>query len=209
MKCKICDETTDNVYLINGFDVEVCQKCSKQIFFTVAKALAQNRTIFDINARSEREPVTLHREMVADVLNYLHVDLLKIRKSKYNVETLPVAYLKLISARINNGHTLEELKAVAYYKYKEWYGDDVMKKFIRVSTLYGRTNFENYLAEIGNNMPKWNVVNTAEQRKIIKELNSYGVRGEVNAYTDKLAKQLMKLGYTKKHFLNLYLINKI
>jgi hypothetical protein len=101
------------------------------------------------------------------------------------------------------------MKAVAYLKYNEWKDDAKMASFIKPDTIFRPKNFQKYLAEVEIKKPKWNIVSTDDQRKIIKELNSYGVKGECNEETDALAKKLIKTGYNKKDFLNLYLLEKI
>jgi len=206
MKCKICKRETDVVHLINRVEVHVCDHCSKIIFYNVAKSVAFNKTIFDIGAKKERKPVEQHPEIAADVLTYLYTELLKQRDA-FTPDKIPQGYLELISARVNYGHTVEELKAVAYLKYKEWVNGE-NEKYIRADTLYRPTNFKRYLAEVEVKKPNWKVVSTADQKKIIKELNSYGIGGATDE-TDKLAKKLMATGYTRKEFLNNYLKEKI
>ena len=55
---------------------------------------------------------------------------------------------KLISARLKN-YTIEQLKEVIQLKCYEWMGTD-MERFIRPSTLFNRSNFENYIEEVEN-----------------------------------------------------------
>lgn len=164
-------------------------------------------TTIRISIPRERQVVEKHPEIASEVLNYLYGTLLA-KRNDFTPEKVPKAFLVLISDRVNDGHTKEEMKAVAYLKFKEWQGTD-KEEYIRADTLYRPTNFQRYLAEVQTKRPKWNVVSTKEQKAIIKELNSYGVRGECNEDTDRLAKELMATGYDKKHFLNLYLIDKI
>lgn len=206
MKCKICKSETDVVHLINRVEVHVCDHCSKIIFYNIAKSVAFNKTIFDVGAKKERKPVEQHPEIAADVLTYLYCELLKQRDA-FAPSNVPQGYLELISARINQGHTVDELKAVTYLKYKEWSNTD-QQRFIRADTLYRPMNFKRYLSEVEVKKPNWKVVSTTDQKKIIKELNSYGISGATDE-TDKIAKKLMATGYTRKEFLNNYLIEKI
>lgn len=210
MNCKICEEETDVQLVVNLSDVAICEKCARQIFRHVALAVADNKTVFDIHRRLERKPIEVHPEIAAEVLNYLHKDLLKSKTiPKYTPDTVPQSYLDFVSARVNDGATKEELLAVCYFKFKEWGNDPERKQWIRASTLFRRRNFNKYLAEHGHKIPKMKAVTSGKQREIIKELNSYGVKAIVNDETDRLAKELMSTGYDNKAFLNMYLKEKI
>jgi uncharacterized phage protein (TIGR02220 family) len=209
MNCKICNEETDAQIEVNSTDVPICDKCGGSLFLNMAKAYVSNKTIWDIGNRKERKPVEKHPEISADVLNYLYKNLLKRKRPEYKADDIPDSYLNDISNRVNDGHTKEELLAVCYFKYKEWVGDPKMAKYIQASTLFKKSNFGKYLAEVAHKIPNNIRINNTDQRAIIKELNSYGIRGEVNETTDKLAKELMASGYENKLFLNLYLKEKI
>ena len=51
---------------------------------------------------------------------------------------------RLISARLHEGFTVEDFKAVIRTKHSEWANDVKMRKFLRPETLFG-TKFESYL----------------------------------------------------------------
>ena len=51
---------------------------------------------------------------------------------------------RLISARLHEGFTVEDFKAVIRTKHSEWANDAKMSKFLRPETLFG-TKFEGYL----------------------------------------------------------------
>lgn len=51
---------------------------------------------------------------------------------------------KHINGRIDDGYTLDDFKTVIDKKYDEWYGTE-MQQYLRPSTLFSPTNFENYL----------------------------------------------------------------
>jgi len=53
----------------------------------------------------------------------------------------------LVRVRYNEGRTLEQFKQVIDTKVAQWLNDDKMFKYLRPSTLFNRTNFENYLNE--------------------------------------------------------------
>lgn len=70
------------------------------------------------------------------------VDLLNSKLGTNYKSTTPKTK-SLISARLNEGFTIEEFKKVIENKYNEWYGTD-MEKYLRPETLFG-TKFESYL----------------------------------------------------------------
>ncbi|CAM3733853.1 conserved phage C-terminal domain-containing protein [Mesobacillus zeae] len=64
----------------------------------------------------------------------------------------------LIKARINEGFTLDDFKAVIDIKTAEWLTDSKMVKFLRPETLFG-TKFESYLNQKGGSydQPQFNI----------------------------------------------------
>lgn len=54
--------------------------------------------------------------------------------------------MRLINARLAEGHTAEDLKLVIDLKCKEWSNDPSMSKYIRPETLFGATKFQGYVA---------------------------------------------------------------
>ena len=57
---------------------------------------------------------------------------------------------KLIKARCDEGATLELFKKIHSYKAQEWVNNPEMKKYLRPSTLYRKSNFERYNQEANN-----------------------------------------------------------
>lgn len=64
------------------------------------------------------------------------------------------ANLELLSARIRDGATERDLFQVIAKKTRDWRGDPKMEPFLRPKTLFNRTNFENYLGELGQRRPE-------------------------------------------------------
>lgn len=60
---------------------------------------------------------------------------------------------RLIKARLNDGFTLDDFKAVIDTKTEEWRYDDKMAQYIRPETLFG-TKFESYLNARGGSHPQ-------------------------------------------------------
>lgn len=59
------------------------------------------------------------------------------------------ANLKLVRARLGEGATLEQVKAVIDAKVREWAGDQNMADYLRPKTLFNATNFANYVGQLG------------------------------------------------------------
>lgn len=80
-----------------------------------------------------------------EVIQYLNIKTGK----QYRLDTGSI--IRLITARINEGNSFEDFKAVIDTKFAEWYLDEKMKKYLRPETLFG-TKFETYRNEAGLNV---------------------------------------------------------
>ena len=80
-------------------------------------------------------------QQIKEVVEYLN---LKANR-KYRPETTKTK--SLISARLKD-YTVEDLKAVIDFKVTEWLDNEKMNKFLRPTTLFSETNFENYINEL-------------------------------------------------------------
>lgn len=70
-----------------------------------------------------------------------------------------------ISGRLNAGYTAEQCKAVIDYKVKEWKGTE-MEKYLRPSTLFRPSNFENYVNNLDVPIKTKNGVKCADDMDI-------------------------------------------
>lgn len=84
-------------------------------------------------------------DVARDVLTYLNSK----TGHKYRPEKTNLA---LIQARLATA-TVEQIQAVIDAKVTEWKGDQKMRQFLRPSTLFRATNFEQYLGQINNGQP--------------------------------------------------------
>jgi len=75
----------------------------------------------------------------AEVISYLN------EKAGKGFKNLP-ANQKFIKARLNDGHTISDLKAVIDHKTAEWKDDRKMVAYLRPATLFNASNFEGYLS---------------------------------------------------------------
>lgn len=56
--------------------------------------------------------------------------------------------LNFIYARLKEGHTIEEIRAVVAMKVREWQYDDKMCKYLRPATLFNCKLFNQYVGEL-------------------------------------------------------------
>ena len=80
---------------------------------------------------------------VLEVLNFLN------EKTGRNYEPCK-ANLELIAARMKDGATVDDLRAVIAKKCREWLTDEKMNIYLRPATLFARTKYAQYRGEIGN-----------------------------------------------------------
>jgi uncharacterized phage protein (TIGR02220 family) len=64
------------------------------------------------------------------------------------------ANLELILARLKEGATPDDLRAVIAKKCREWAGDEKMNQYLRPKTLFNRTNFAQYRGELSATEPQ-------------------------------------------------------
>lgn len=84
-------------------------------------------------------------DVVTEVIQYLN------KKTNRNYRIDNQSTQRLINARLKEGYKLEDFIEVINVKVKQWLHDPKMKTFLRPSTLFSPTNFENYLIESKEN----------------------------------------------------------
>jgi len=77
------------------------------------------------------------------IINYLN------EKTGRNYSPKNKSTIDLMRARFNEGRTVKDFITVIDKKIDTWLTDDEMNKYLRPSTLFNRTKFENYLNEPG------------------------------------------------------------
>jgi uncharacterized phage protein (TIGR02220 family) len=77
---------------------------------------------------------------ISEIVSYLNL------KAGTSYKPTTKATQKHISARLNEGYTVEDFKKVIDNKCKQWLSDDTMSKYLRPETLFG-SKFESYLNE--------------------------------------------------------------
>lgn len=81
-------------------------------------------------------------DSVRDVLDHLNA------KANRNYQVVP-ANTKLIEARIREGATVEQLKAVVDAKVRDWQHDPKMRDYLRPATLFNAEKFGQYVGALG------------------------------------------------------------
>lgn len=117
---------------------------AKRLRTSVERAIEQNST--KERKRKERKgnnnkDILSGKPDIEAPITYLN------EKTKSNFDPKNKSNRELIKARYNEGRTLEQFKQVIDKKTTEWLNDEKMMKYLRPSTLFSRTNFENYINE--------------------------------------------------------------
>lgn len=79
---------------------------------------------------------------VLSVIDYLN------KKTGKNFKSASKATQRFVNGRMREGYVIEDFKRVIDSKVKEWLNDPYWNKYLRPSTLFSPTNFENYLEEM-------------------------------------------------------------
>lgn len=82
------------------------------------------------------------RKQAIEILGFLN------EKTERNYQPV-LANVDIIVARLKDGATLADLRAVVAKKAREWKGDAKMDLYIRPATLFNRTKFAQYQGELG------------------------------------------------------------
>ncbi|HXI89935.1 MAG TPA: conserved phage C-terminal domain-containing protein [Blastocatellia bacterium] len=85
------------------------------------------------------------KNVASDVIAYLN------QKAGRKFEAVP-ANTKLILARLKEGATVEQLKAVVDAKVRDWLHDPKMSQYLRPATLFNAEKFGQYCGSLGSRM---------------------------------------------------------
>ncbi|MFY3790758.1 conserved phage C-terminal domain-containing protein [Ureibacillus sp. MALMAid1270] len=96
---------------------------------------------FKEEIKKKKHIVEKSLDVVAEVIEYLN------KKTNRNYRINNLSTQRFINARLKEGYKLEDFKDVINVKVKQWLRDPKMKTYLRPSTLFSPTNFENYLVE--------------------------------------------------------------
>lgn len=86
-------------------------------------------------------------EMASEILDFLNARVGRKYPAR-NPRGVPTVNAEVVIARLKEGYSLPDLKAVVVSKHRQWGGDDKMAKYLTPQTLFRRSNFERYLGEL-------------------------------------------------------------
>lgn len=122
--------------------VTLIYKENKEVDKRIIRCISYGNKEIKVVEKSQEKSKSTHNvsvEFTSKIVDYLN----EKANRKLRV-TLPLR--KLVNARFNEGHTLEDFKHVIDVKCSQWLGTD-FEKFLRPSTLFNATRFQEYLAE--------------------------------------------------------------
>lgn len=95
----------------------------------------------DVTLAVEQKPKNGFQQEAKEIIEFLNL--------KTGKNYLPVKVnVELITARIREGYTPDQLRQVVAKKFREWSADEKMVQYLRPKTLFNRTNFANYAGEL-------------------------------------------------------------
>lgn len=95
----------------------------------------------DLDQDQKKKSTVRQKPDALAVLQFLN------EKTGRNYEPVP-ANLELIIARLKEGSTVDDLRAVVAKKCREWSADEKMAQYLRPATLFNRTKFAQYRGEL-------------------------------------------------------------
>ena len=98
---------------------------------------------------------------VFEVIKYLN------QKTNKEFRADNKATKRLINGRLAEGYKLKDFKKVIDIKVRQWLTNPEMQQYLRPSTLFTSTNFENYLNESNNAQPQTPKANTTTRPIIL------------------------------------------
>ncbi len=122
---------------------EDCQLPTMQISGNVPRELMPS----DIKEFKKEEIKEKNVDFAFEIINYLN------QKANKEFRVSNKATKRLINARLSEGYTLDDFKTVIDRKARQWLTEPEMKQYLRPSTLFSPTNFENYLNETTDTKP--------------------------------------------------------
>lgn len=160
--------------------------------------MGQSSTVKFQKRKSTKKKSNNNAEVV-EVLTHFN----KVAKRQYSTDKINELSLRLITQRLKEGHSVDTLKSIIDLKCKEWINDSRMNKYLRPATLFNKEKFYTYLDEL----PTKSSNRSSEVQDILRKLTTeFGMKGIRNDESDRLAKQLIELGYKNMNFLNMYLL---
>lgn len=131
----------------NKLERNVPTSCPETCQQVVPKRARKNNYIKEYQTKNNKEknspagPDSTIDAEVLEVVSYLN------EKANKNFGARSKSTEKFIKGRLNDGATVEEMKAVIDRKVAQWKDDPKMNQFLRPKTLFNETNYESYRNE--------------------------------------------------------------
>jgi uncharacterized phage protein (TIGR02220 family) len=93
-------------------------------------------------AVSTKKPASTRKD-AEQVLAHLNI------RARRNYQSSSKEHIALIAARLRDGATVDQCKAVIDAKVAEWIGEPKTSAWLRPKTLFNATNFANYVGQLG------------------------------------------------------------
>ena len=100
-----------------------------------------------INYFNNINPITIEYE-INEVIEYF-----KTITGKTKISNTSTSNRKFIKSRLQE-YKVQDLKDVIDLKYKEWRNDSVMRKYLRIETLFNDSKFQGYIGQLETNNSK-------------------------------------------------------
>ncbi|MFS0575080.1 conserved phage C-terminal domain-containing protein [Sporosarcina sp. 179-K 3D1 HS] len=104
---------------------------------------------------NKKDIVETRPDVVVEVIDYLN------ERTGKSFKTNSKSTGRMIGGRLSEGYTLDDFKSVIETKARQWSADPRMRHYLRPSTLFAPTNFENYLNEAPAREPERKQVHRA------------------------------------------------
>ena len=117
-------------------------KISAERRATKANEAQRNPTTVESRSTKSTDSVNVSvsvSDSVSEVIKHLNI----VINAKYKTSTK--SHIENISARLNEGHSVDDLKLVIDSKSREWLNDPKMIQYLRPSTLFQASKFQGYL----------------------------------------------------------------
>lgn len=112
---------------------------SKQTIANVADNKTKNKNKTKSDSDNDlKDPLSCKPDVV-EIINHMN----SVIGTKYKTSTK--SHIQNISARLSEGHSVDDLKKVIDFKYSQWGNSQEMAGFLRPSTLFQTSKFQGYL----------------------------------------------------------------
>lgn len=129
-----------NILVKNGF-LELIQPLPSAEHDASKALVSEEKRRGEAEAEERREESLSGKPDITDIIN--HFNSVTGQKLKASAKS----HSENISARLSEGHSVDDLKMVIDSKYKEWVNDSKMAQYIRPSTLFQVGKFNGYLQQ--------------------------------------------------------------